>query len=80
LKVGFNLGITPVEAALDAELPTAFVASTENVYVESLVRPVTVQLVVAIAVQDAPPGLAVAVYEVTAEPPELSGAVHETVD
>jgi len=44
-----------------------------------VVRPVTVQVVVgAVAVQVLPPGLAVAVYEVIAEPPVLAGAAQLT--
>jgi hypothetical protein len=41
-----------------------------------LVRPVIVQLV-PVDVQVPPPGLAVAVYPVTGEPPVAAGAVHE---
>lgn len=38
-----------------------------------------VQLVADVVVQVAPPGLAVTVYPVMAEPPLLAGAVHEMV-
>ena len=46
----------------------------------SLFKPETVHEFVPVAVQVAPPGLAVTTYVVTAEPPELAGACHETVD
>lgn len=42
-----------------------------------MVKPLTVQLVVALE-HDRPPGEAVAVYDVMAEPPLVGGAVQET--
>jgi hypothetical protein len=58
---GVVLGVT--DAGDDAvPLPTAFVANTVTEYATPLVRPVIVHVVAgAVAVQNAPPGLAVAV-------------------
>jgi hypothetical protein len=43
-----------------------------------LVRPVTVADVAPVVVAVRPPGEAVTVYPVIAEPPSLAGAVHDT--
>ena len=69
---------TTAPDAVDAEpVPAAFVAVTVNVYEVPFVRPVTVQLVVAV-VQVSDPGEDVTVYPVIALPPLLEGAVQET--
>jgi len=74
---GTALGVTAALAADGAEVPTALEAVTVNVYAVPLVRPVTVAVDPAVeAVR--PPGAAVTVYPVIAEPPSLAGAVHET--
>ncbi len=63
-------------AAIDS--PTELVATTVKVKLVPLVRPVMVHVVAgAVAVQEAPKGDAVAVYEVMAEPPFDAGAVQE---
>ena len=72
-------GTTAEDGAEAALVPFAFVAVTVNVYEVPLVRPVTVQLVVAV-VQVNPPGEEVTVYPVMAVPPLFDGAVHETTD
>src|SRR6478735_4656411 len=54
-------------------VPTSLVAVTENVYAMPLVRPVSVQLS-ALVRQMRPPGFAVAVYDVTTDPPLDAGA------
>ena len=74
---GAVAGTTAPEAVDGEPVPAAFVAVTVNVYEVPLVRPVTVQLVVAV-VQVNEPGDEVTVYPVIAEPPE-EAAVHDTV-
>ena len=54
-----------------------FVAVTVNEYAVPFVRPVTVHEVTD-AVHDAPPGLAIARYELIAAPPFEAGADHVT--
>ena len=71
-------GMIAAEAVEADPVPAAFVAVTVNVYEVPLVRPVTVQLVDAV-VQVNEPGDDVTVYPVIAEPPELDGAVQDTV-
>ena len=61
-----------------ADVPIMLVAVTVKVYDVPLVRPLIVQLVDAV-VQVNPPGVLVAVYEVTTEPPLLDGATQVTV-
>jgi hypothetical protein len=68
--------VAALEAADVAPLPAAFVARTVKVYEVPLVRPVTVQVVLAV-VQVKPPGDAVARYDVTAEP-FAAAALHDT--
>jgi hypothetical protein len=75
---GSVLRVTAAEAADAADVPTALVAVTVNVYAVPLVRPVTVADVAPVVVIVRPPGAAVTVYPVTAEPPSLAGAVHDT--
>src|SRR5690349_5480198 len=73
-------GVTLLEGAEDGLEPTAFVATTVNVYVVPLVRPVTVADVTLFATRMlAPAGLEVIVYEVIGLPPVESGASHATV-
>jgi hypothetical protein len=69
--------VTPLLEPDDTLVPSAFVAVTVNVYVTPFVSPVTVAVVVALFAV-APPGLAVTVYEVIAEPPFEAGADHDT--
>jgi hypothetical protein len=70
-------GVAELDAALEEPTPDAFVAVTVKVYAVPFVSPVTVHDVVAV-VQVAPPGEAVAVYEVIAFPPFDAGAVHDS--
>jgi hypothetical protein len=61
------------------EVPASLLAVTVNVYAVPLVSPVTVAEVSApVAVAVRPPGEAVTVYPVIAEPPLVTGAVHDT--
>ena len=70
---------TRFELADDADpVPLALVALTVKVYVEPAVRPEVMVQEVPDPVQVAPPGLAVAVYVVMAEPPVLAGALQLT--
>lgn len=71
-------GVTALDAADGAPVPTAFFAFTVNVYVVPLVRPVKVTGE-AVPVAVAPPGLAVTVYPVIALPPVKAGGVNATV-
>ena len=68
---------TDPEAADATDAPTEVVAITVNVYAVPALRPVIVQLVVG-AEQVAPPGEAVAVYDVIEFPPFEAGADQET--
>jgi len=71
-------GVMAFEADEALPVPLALIAWTEKVYVVPLLRPATlIGLPVPLAVD--PPGLAVTVYPVIAEPPLLSGAVKYTV-
>jgi hypothetical protein len=75
--VALGTGVTGSEALEAPLVPTPFTATTVTVYAVPLVRPVIVRG------EDAPlavvpPGFAVAVYEVMAEPPVLAGAENET--
>src|ERR1019366_1615803 len=60
------------------EVPATLVALTVNVYAVPLVRPVSAAWVAPVVVAVRPPGEAVTVYLVTAEPPLLLGAVQDT--
>jgi hypothetical protein len=71
---GTPMGVTGGLANEAGPDPPAFDAVTVKVYAVPSVSPVTAQKVVA-AEQDSPPGEAVAVYEVTDEPPSSAGAV-----
>jgi hypothetical protein len=70
-------GVTAAEGNEAAEVPTAFVAVTVNVYAVPFASPVTVQLVVA-DVHVKFPGDDVTVYNVIAAPPLEAGADHDT--
>lgn len=72
-------GVTAAEAAEATLSPAMLVAFTVNVYAVPFVRLVTVQVVPVLAVQVRPPGEAVAVYVVIAEPPLDTGAVQLTL-
>ena len=74
-----SLGVTDADAADAIELPIALVATTVNVYAVPLVSPETTHSVAPVVVHVCPPGDAVTVYPVTALPPSLAGAVHDTV-
>jgi len=69
--------VTAADAALEAELPTEFVATTVNVYDVPSARPVQVAPV-SVTTHDAPAPDDVTVYPVIAVPPLLAGAVHVT--
>jgi hypothetical protein len=71
-------GVTALDGAEAAPVPTAFVALTVNVYAVPFVRPATV-MGLPDPVPVWPPGLAVTVYEVIAEPPFEEGALNDTV-
>jgi hypothetical protein len=76
-----NPGARGVTAALDDdadEVPTPLVAVTLNVNAVPFVKPVTKAVLAPDVVAVRPPGDAVAVYAVIAEPPSLTGAVHDT--
>ena len=75
---GTVLGVVAALASDSGEVPIALVAFTVNVYAVPLVRPVTVAVIPMIVLKLAPPGDAVTVYPVIAEPPLLTGAVHDT--
>ena len=74
------LGAVNGTAAADerdaTEEPDAFEATTVNVYDVPFVRPITVQLVMAVT-QVSEPGDEVTVYVVIAAPPSVNGADHE---
>ena len=72
-------GVTAALAADAADVPIALVAFTVNVYPVPLLRPVTVAAVAPDVVAVAPPGDALTVYPVTADPPLLAGAAHDTL-
>lgn len=77
---GTVAGVTEFEAFEEDPVPAAFVAVTVNVYAVPLVRPMTMAVVVAVAVVvEIFPGLEVIVYDVIAEPPFDAGAVYVTV-
>jgi len=76
---GAVAGVAAADAVEAAPVPTPLVAVTVNVYGVPLVRPVTVQPVVAV-VQVKPPGDEVAVYPVMVDPPLEAGAVQLTAD
>jgi len=75
---GTVLGVTAALGDDAGEVPAALVAVTVNVYAVPLVRPVTVAVVAPVVVAVLPPGLEVAVYPVTGEPPSATGAVQPT--
>ena len=75
------VGVTELDAAEGALVPTPFVAVTVKVYAVPFVRPVTIPLVAGgepVTLFVMPPGLDVIVYEVIGLP-LAEGAVHETV-
>jgi hypothetical protein len=74
-------GVTAEDAEDAALLPMLLVAITVKVYGVPFVRPVTAHVVVApfAVVQNAPPGEAVAVYDISGSPPSETGAVQLTV-
>ena len=73
------VGVTEADAAEAGEVPTALVADTVNVYAVPLDNPVIVPVVANRETHAVfPPGEAVIVYPVIAEPPSLTGATHDT--
>jgi hypothetical protein len=76
---GGPTGVTELELPEGVEAPAALLATTVNEYEEPLLSPDTVQLVDPTGtLQVAPPGEAVTVYPVIAEPPLSVGGVKET--
>jgi hypothetical protein len=75
---GTALGMTAALATETEDVPAALFAVTVNVYAVPLDRPATVAVVAMTVVVVAPPGDAVILYPVIAEPPLLAGAVHDT--
>ena len=74
---GTVAGVTAADTLDDTLSPTAFVATTVNVYAVPFVKPLTtIGLDAPLAV--APPGDAVTVYETIADPPSLDGASNAT--
>jgi len=71
-------GVTAALGNEPSEFPDTLAAVTENVYAVPFVRPETVAVVAIMVLTDAPPGDAVTVYPVTADPPLLAGAIHDT--
>jgi hypothetical protein len=75
---GIVAGVTLFDGSEAEPSPTAFVATTVNVYAVPLVRPdTTIGDEVPVPVN--PPGLEVTVYEVTEVPPLNTGGVNEIV-
>ena len=75
---GTVLGVTAALGDDAGEVPAALVAVAVNVYAVPLVSPETVPVVAPAVDTVAPPGDAVTVYPVIAEPPLLAGAVQVT--
>jgi hypothetical protein len=75
---GTVLGVVAALASDSGEVPIALVAFTVNVYAVPLARPVIVAVLTPFVLAVTPPGDAVTVYPVMAEPPLLTGAVHDT--
>ena len=73
-------GVTAADAADAGEVPTALVAVTVNVYAVPLAKPDTVELTPAVVIpaHAGHAGDGAIVYPVIAEPPSLTGAVHDT--
>ena len=82
--VGTVAGVSDGEGVDAVDVPSTFVADTENVYWSPFVSPVTVHAVGPVVEQVSPPwpGVvesdAVTAYPVTGLPPSNAGAVHET--
>src|SRR5579871_5713922 len=81
---GTVAGVSDGEGLDTGDVPSAFVADTENVYWSPLVSPVTVHVVTPAVVQVSPPwagvveSAAVTSYPVIGLPPSNAGAAHET--
>jgi hypothetical protein len=75
---GTVLGVTAALADDPKEVPAALAAVTVNVYAVPLANPATVAEAVPVVVALSPPGDAVTVYPVIADPPLLAGAVQDT--
>ena len=76
---GGPTGVTELELPEGVDAPAALIATTVNEYEEPLLSPETVQLVDPTGtLHVAPPGEAVTVYPVIAEPPLSDGGVKET--
>ena len=72
-------GVTELEAVLETEVPTAFVAATVKVYAVPFVRPVTTVGIAVVEVALRLPGFDVIAYRVIGDPPVEDGAEKETV-
>ena len=74
-------GVTALDGEDGEDVPIPFVAVTVKVYAVPFVRPVTVPdvAVAPLTFTEAPPGLAVTVYDEMAESPSFAGSTHETV-
>jgi hypothetical protein len=69
-----------VTAVDDAPTPIALFATTEIEWGVLFTRPVIVHVVPEVIEHVLPPGLAIAVYEVTAEPLSAATSSHETTE
>jgi hypothetical protein len=76
---GAPVGVTAADAADATLVPTAFAATTVNVYAVPSVRPETTAVKAPVVVAVFPPGDDVTVYPVTGLPPSDVGAVQDTV-
>src|SRR5689334_11689887 len=77
---GTVAGVTGADGSDGGPSPTAFVATTVNVYAVPFVRPFTCALVAAPSTSTVTPsGADVIAYPVIGEPPSLAGADHITV-
>jgi len=75
---GRVLGVTVALGSDAADVPTPLLAVTVNVYEVPLVSPVRFAIVSPVVVTVLPPGVAVTVYPVTADPPSPTGSVHDS--
>jgi hypothetical protein len=75
--LGAPTGVTADDGSLAGESPTPLVATTANVYVIPFVSPEQ-EAVNPDTSQEAPGGADETEYDVTGDPPSLTGAVHDT--
>jgi hypothetical protein len=74
---GTPTGVTADDGSLAGESPTPLVATTANVYVIPFVSPEQ-EAVSPVTAHEAPGGADETEYDVTGDPPSLTGAVHDT--